>query len=83
MRTTLDIDDDVLAAVKEISAREKVSAGTALSRLLRKALTADASAAAPPSSKRAKSVGGFRPLPKGGKIVTNADINRLRDLSGV
>ena len=83
MRTTLDIDDDVLAAVKEISAREKVSAGAALSSLLRKALTADASTASTHPPKRAKSVGGFRALPQGGKIVTNADINRLRDLSGV
>ena len=39
MRTTLDIDDDVLAAVKEIARREHLSAGEVISRLARLALT--------------------------------------------
>ena len=38
MRTTLDIDDDVLEAVKERAAREKKSAGTVLSELARLAI---------------------------------------------
>jgi|GEM_PF-4509726 len=48
MRTTLNIDDDVLAAVKEISSREHVSNGEVVSRLLRNALTST-----PPSARRA------------------------------
>jgi hypothetical protein len=39
MRTTLDIDQDVLAAVKEISMSENSTAGKVLSRLARLALT--------------------------------------------
>jgi len=39
MRTTLDIDDDVLLAVKELSKRKRKSAGEILSELARNALT--------------------------------------------
>ena len=39
MRTTLDIDDDVLQAVKELAEVRGVTAGQALSALARQALT--------------------------------------------
>ena len=39
MRTTLDIDDDVLQAVKELAEARGVTAGQALSTLVRQALT--------------------------------------------
>jgi hypothetical protein len=38
MRTTLDIDDDLLQAVKEIAANRGATAGSVLSELVRKAL---------------------------------------------
>ena len=38
MRTTLDIDDDVLQAAKEIAARKRTTAGKVLSSLVRSAL---------------------------------------------
>jgi hypothetical protein len=38
MRTTLDIDEDVLQAAKEIAAMRKSTAGKVLSELARKAL---------------------------------------------
>ena len=41
MRTTLDIDDDVLQAVKEIAEVRGMTAGQALSGLVRQALTSD------------------------------------------
>jgi hypothetical protein len=41
MRTTLDIEDDVLAAAKELAQRQGVSAGKVVSSLLRSALTGD------------------------------------------
>jgi hypothetical protein len=41
MRTTLDIEDDVLAAAKELARRQGVSAGQVVSRLLRYALTGE------------------------------------------
>ena len=40
MRTTLDIDDDVLAAVKALAVHEERSAGQVVSALVRKALSA-------------------------------------------
>jgi len=60
MRTTLDIDDDVLAAAKELAQRENSSAGRVVSRLLRDMLThgGDRTGTAKRTS---KSVGGFRP----------------------
>jgi hypothetical protein len=39
MRTTLDIDTDVLEAAKELARKQNVSAGRVVSQLLRRALT--------------------------------------------
>lgn len=39
MRTTLDIDEDVLLAVKEIAAHQRTSMGKVLSQLARQAFT--------------------------------------------
>ena len=76
MRTTLDIDDDVLQAAKERAKREGKTAGAIVSELARRALTAGPSAAALPT---AKSVHGFRAFPKRGGLVTNELIDKLRD----
>ena len=46
MRTTLDIDDDVLAIAKELAKARKSTAGEVISDLARKALTAPAPATA-------------------------------------
>ena len=74
MRTTLDIDDDVLHAAKELARREKKTAGAVISELTRKALGAP-----PPSARQPKAVHGFRPFPRRGGIVTNAQIDKLRE----
>jgi hypothetical protein len=77
MRTTLDIDDDVLQAAKELGRAEKKTAGQKLSELARAALTAPKRAA---TIKEPKALYGFKPLPRvPGKIVTNEMINKLRD----
>jgi hypothetical protein len=39
MRTTLDIDDDVLAAARELAKAEGKTMGTVISKLVRQALT--------------------------------------------
>ena len=78
MRTTLDLDDDVLASAKEIARRENRTAGQVLSDLARRALTQSSSAASP--ARRAPAAAhGFRPFPSRGGIVTNALIDKLRD----
>jgi len=77
MRTTLDIDDDVLLAAKERARRENKTAGTVISELARAALTAP-----PPATvaREPKSFYGFRPFARrGGRIVTNQLIDKLRE----
>ena len=83
MRTTLDIDDDLLAAAKELARREGASAGQVVSRLLRSSLTGR-STAMPPVRKRSKAVAGFVPFPaKPGVVATNEQVNALRDAEGL
>ena len=83
MRTTLDIEDDVLAAARELARRQGTTAGQMVSRLLRAALSGAAStgqvaAGAPPS------VAGFRPFQaRAGVVVTNEQIDQLRDEAGL
>ena len=81
MRTTLNIADDVLIAVKEVAARESKPAGDVVSELLRRSLaygrgdSSDAGAEPQPEF-------GFRPFPKRGGVVTNELIDRLREETG-
>lgn len=78
MRTTLDIDDDVLLATKELARREKRTAGEIISDLTRRALSAPET-----GIKRKMGAAGFRPFASRGVVVTNARINQLRNESGV
>jgi len=82
MRTTLDIDDDILAAAKEIARLKRLSTGKVISGLLRDALAGRGSQRAGPES-RAAAPGGFRPFPPRETPVTNALIDELRDREGV
>lgn len=76
MRTTLNIDDDVLVAVKERARREKRSAGEVLSKLARKALTGGHR---PGEVEEPESFYGFQPLPHRGPAVSNDLIDQLRE----
>ena len=75
MRTTLDIEEDVLFAAKDLARRDKKTAGQVISELARKGLT-DAAAVA---AGEPKAIYGFRPFPKDGRIVSNELINKLRE----
>jgi len=77
MRTTLNLDPDVLLAVKELAALRGSTAGQVLSQLARSALKAE------------RERGGVRngvpllePTPDEG-IVTLEVVNRLRDQEGL
>ncbi len=83
MRTTLDIEDDVLIAAKEIAQRERRSAGDVVSRLLRQALTRAPVVGSSEALQAGQPVGGFRAFASRGIPVTNAEIDRLRDTEGV
>jgi hypothetical protein len=75
MRTTLDIDDDILEAAKTLARQTDRTAGEVLSELARQALT---SATKVGGTKPRKGVGGFVPFKTRGGIVTNDQIDRLR-----
>lgn len=80
MRTTIDLEDDVLAAAKEVARLEKVSLGKAISRLVRRALIGGVG---PAAAAPAASATGFVPFPARGTVVSNELIDHLRDLEGV
>jgi len=69
MRTTLDIDDDVLAAAKELARARDTTAGRIISELARTALTR-------PSGTRHHR-NGFPVLPARGGLVTPELVDRL------
>jgi len=81
MRTTLNIDADVLIAAKELARRERRTAGEVMSDLVREALRARAGSAGEHGAKR--DVYGFRPIPAGGTVVTNELVDELREELGV
>jgi hypothetical protein len=72
MRTTLDIDDDVLEAAKELAAARKTTAGQVISDLVRQTLTRSDGT---PLEYR----DGFPILPKRGGIVTSELVERLAE----
>jgi hypothetical protein len=73
MRTTLDIDEDVLLAAKELAEAQKSTAGKVLSELARKALGS--------SRKPVARRNGIPLLPprKGARPVTSATVASLLD----
>ena len=85
MRTTLDIDDDLLAAAKELARRERSTAGQVVSRLLRHSLTGIAAAPATSNHARHKApVAGFEPFPAQPRVVTtNEQVDTLREAEGI
>lgn len=82
MRTTLDIDEDVLQAAKERARRENKTAGRLISELLRQAMLY------PPveggvQTREPTAHYGFRPFPSRGAVVSDETIDRLRDDEGI
>jgi predicted transcriptional regulator len=80
MRTTLDIDDDILQAAKELARAEKRTAGQVLSELARKGLTQAgvapglAEEAAPPFVLKD---GWYMFTNREGLVVTKEQVDRL------
>lgn len=81
MRTTLEIEDDVLLAAKELARRGGTTAGRVISDLVRQALTRPAATTAN-SVREPAAVYGFRPFPSRGAVVTNEQVDKLRDEEG-
>ena len=79
MRTTLDLDDDVLASAKEMAQRENKTAGQVLSALARQALTQGPPGATRATPRTGAAAFGFKPFAPRGAVVTNELIRKLRD----
>jgi hypothetical protein len=77
MRSTLDIEDDVLQAAKELAQRQGGTAGPVISDLARHGLNA------PPTKRRPGLRGGVPVLPSRGEIVTLDHVQRTQNQEGV
>jgi hypothetical protein len=75
MRTTLDIDDDVLQAAKELAAKDNSTAGHVISSLARKALSL--------GSGGARLRNGVPILPSRGEVISLEHVRKLRDQEGI
>jgi hypothetical protein len=73
MRTTLDIDDDVLQAAKEIAELHRKTAGQVVSELLRRALHPAS------SSRRVRNGVPLLTRRAGAPVLTMELVNQLRD----
>jgi hypothetical protein len=74
MRTTLAIDDDVLAAAKHLADRERKTVGEVISALARQGLTKGHRA-----TRSSRNGVPLLPTQKGGVAVTLEMVNQLRD----
>jgi hypothetical protein len=72
MRTTLDIDDDVLNAVKELAEMRHKTAGQFLSEIVREALI-------PRREYKERNGVPIIPHKPGGRIMTTADVKRFQE----
>ncbi len=86
MRATLDIDDSVLSAIKELAQRQRKTAGEVISTLARQALLQGSAPQQPQGHeiKEPQASFGFRPLSAtSDTLVSNATVDKLRNELGV
>jgi hypothetical protein len=83
MRTTLDIDDDVLAAAKELAAKERKTAGKILSEFFRRALHAPSATTSKAGAKKYLMKNGVPVLPLRGEVVTVEKVRRIMEDEGI
>jgi hypothetical protein len=84
MRTTLDIDDDVLFAAKELAAKERKTAGKVLSEFFRRGIQTGNAPTDPPKSGQPYAVkNGIPVLPSRGEVVSAEHIRRIMEEEGI
>lgn len=82
MRTTLDIDSDVLQTAKEIARKEKRTAGQVISEFARRGYYgAESSVGEPETGYTTRN--GVPTLPPTGSLVSEETIRRIRDTEGI
>jgi hypothetical protein len=79
MRTTLDIEDDVLQAAKELAQRKSSTAGRVISELARRGLALSTDG----RKNRSRMRGGVPLLPSRGEVITLERVQKIRDEEGV
>lgn len=79
MRTTLDIDADVLQVAKELATKEKRSAGAVLSDLARRGFQASTH----PPSRASETRNGIRTLRSRGEQVTLSHVREILEEEGI
>jgi hypothetical protein len=77
VRTTLDIEDDVLQAAKELAQREGITIGAIVSKLARKGLTGAA------RSRPAVLRNGVPVLPQRDEVITLERIQQIMDSEAI
>lgn len=77
MRTTLNLDDDVLLLAKRVAEREHISLGAAVGRLVR------AGVAGQSSTHAERLRGRFALLPRRDEAITPAHIRDIMDREGI
>ncbi len=82
MRTTLDSDDDILSAAKELARGADKTAGQIVSEPVRKALTTH-SRFMQHRAKEPCAIYGIQPLPHRGGIVTSGMVRQMTADEGV
>jgi hypothetical protein len=79
VRTTLDIEDDILQAAKELARQQGETTGQIISALARRGLSAPLTARKSPPTTR----NGVPLLPSRGEVITLEHIQKLRDEEGI
>ena len=79
MRTTLALDDDVLAYARSHAQREHISIGEAVSRLARDGIRAQGVSPA----KKARLKSRFSLLPARDEVITGDHVRKLMDQEGI
>ena len=79
MRTTLSLADDVFLIARQVAARDRVSLGEAVSRLVREGYKAQSQRPNTEAVFKSK----YSVLPARNEIVTNEHVRRLLDEEGI
>ena len=82
MRTSLNIDTDVLETVREIARKEKKSAGQVMSELARRGFYAPQQEVAEPTASYTEK-NGVPVLRPTGTLVSDESVRRIRDTEGI
>jgi hypothetical protein len=79
MRTTINLQEDALLVARQVAARDRISLGEAISRLVRQGATAQ-----PPAAQQQQPLRGrFALLPQRDEVITPEHIRELMEREGI